>query len=105
MTVNQCKRAFFVLGNTSDGRALLPGYLVLVDLCGYHTRRNYTGQIIQKAFSYTAVTFFKHGNKNSPIKEYYLKCDLFVVFEVLMYKLICSARKSTFPTFPLLLKC
>lgn len=82
-----------MLGNTPDGHSLLAGYLILVDLCGYHTRRVYTNQIMQKAFSYTAETLFKHGNKKSPIKEYYLKCDLFVVFQVLMYKIICSARK------------
>lgn len=93
-----------MLGNTSDGHSLPPGYLILVDLCAYHTKRIYTDRIMQKVFSYTSGTFFKHGNK-SPLKEYYLKYYLSVAFKVLMYKIICSTRKSTFHTFPLLLKC
>lgn len=98
------KNLFLCWGTPQLGIPSYGGYLILVDLCGYHTRRIYTGHIMQKAFSYTAGTFFKNGNK-SPIKEYYLKCDLSVVFKVLMYKIICSTRKSTFHTFPLLLKC
>lgn len=80
-----------MLGNISDGHSLLAGCLILVDLCSYHKRRIYTGQIMQKAFSYTAGTFYKHANKKAAIKEYYLKCDLFVVFQVLMNKIFCSA--------------
>lgn len=38
------------------------------------------------------------------IRGSYLKCNLFALFKAHTHKLICSARKSTFNIFPLLLK-